>query len=405
VLLLLGFTLSSSLAGQIGTSRWWLLAAGLGFSVLLPVLLASWVRALRRGRGARTTRPSSLQAIALVNALLLLGAGLLAPGTTRVALGRHGSWWVEAISRGLGGDPKNAAVRGTGEVLRWLGALLPGQGEAGPALTASDGGTARRGDGGPAQPPGAADAGRPPDLRALPRDATAMVGGEVRVSFERRGSGVVVPVSLQGPGGRVEAKMLFDTGASFTTLNEATLRRLGLVVAPEDPTIETQTANGLVRRSLVVIDGVSVGRATVDGGVAVAACDPCASGEVVGLLGLNFSGHFRFTLDHAAGQLVLAARQGPIDHLADILPFVDLSEAKGSWRGPLLTVDVTVRSRAPRGLRDVKVAAVVKAEGREGRISGEAKQVPARGSTLLKLQGLPPVRAPSFTLRLESAAW
>jgi hypothetical protein len=232
-------------------------------------------------------------------------------------------------------------------------------------------------------------------------------GAEVRVAFERRGSAIVVPVKLSGAGGQtLEARMLFDTGASITTIDEKTLRALGQLLPPDAPTIETSTANGVVRRSLTVIEGIELGRgALVSGGVTVTLCEPCASGGTIGLLGLNVSRHFTVTLDHEAGQILLKPRALVGGHVLDIQPFVELRDARGSWRGPLLTVELVVESRAPRALRNLRVVAVVKDGAREGKIWGELKQLPARGRQPLTLQGLPPVKAASFALKLEAAEW
>jgi hypothetical protein len=257
-----------------------------------------------------------------------------------------------------------------------------------------------RADGGAPLP---REAGRPDARRPDRRIGEAgAAGGEVRVAIQRQSGAVVVPVRLQHGASEVSAKMVFDTGASLTTLNEATLRRLGVAVSPDDATVETHTANGTVRRSLSVIDTLWLGGAQLAGGLTVAVCEPCAQGELVGLLGLNVSGQFRVTLD--ADALVLQPK-AERSRLGDILPWVELKEASGVWRGPLLTVDLTVENRAPRTLRNVRVAAVVKDGLKEGRISAEMRELSARGRAPLRVQGLPPVRGSSFLLRLERAEW
>jgi hypothetical protein len=403
ILLLLGFSLSSSLAGQISASRVWMLAAGLLSAVLLPALVASWLRAMLRRRNRRG--PGTIAALVTINLLLLLGAALLAPGATRRALHQHGSWWVGGIAELLGKDAKNPAVVGAGSVFRWLGDRLPGTPMpeprvTGPSTPAPDGRAAR----------GALDGGVasvPADLAARHDLGASGPAGEIRVAFEKRGTAIVVPVKLTGAGGQVlEARMLFDTGASISTLDEKTLRAIGQTLPPDSPTIETMTANGVVRRSLTVIEGIELGSgAVVQGGVTVTLCEPCASGGTVGLLGLNFSRHFTVTLDHEAGQILLRRRALAGGRVLDIKPFVELGEAKGHWKGPLLTVECVVQSRAPRALRNLRIAALVKEGGREGKIWGELKELPARGRQPLTLQGLPPLKAPSFLLQLEQAEW
>jgi predicted aspartyl protease len=386
-------------------------AAGLVICFVLPIVIASWIRALRARRQAsgaagggpatpaRTAqKPSSLMTIAVSNALLLAVCALAAPKATQRALHQHGAWWVARIARAVGGDEQNAVVRVGHGAVRWLADLLPG-----PAPTPSPGtasgtasGTAPRLDSAVARLPDArrADQAPPPDP-----------GGEVRVVYEKRGNAIIVPVTVQGAGGSTAVKMIFDTGASLTTINEATLRAVGQWVATDDPTVETHTANGVVQRRITAIEGVGLGAARVGGGVTVSVCEPCASGDVVGLLGLNVQRHFRVTLDHDAGKLVLAPKSPPVGHLQDIMPFVEMRDASGEWRGPLLQVSLALVNRASRGLRNVRVAAVIKGEGKEGRIWGEAKVVPAKDRTPLKLEGLSPVKGKTFQLVLERAEW
>jgi hypothetical protein len=230
-------------------------------------------------------------------------------------------------------------------------------------------------------------------------DATA-----VQVHFERRGGAMVVPVLLAGPELQVEAKLLFDTGASLTTIDHATLGRLGLYVTAADPTVTMQTANGPVARTITVIDGLAVGAARVSGGLTVAICDACAQQDLVGLLGTNFTRHFRVAIDHEAGLLVLSPRPTPTDRLDDIRPFISLTDVRGVQRGGSLAVSLAVRNRSPRELRGVRVRA--EPDGRaEGAFGGTVSVVPPRGVAALKLVGdlTAPIR--HFEVRLEAAAW
>jgi predicted aspartyl protease len=407
LLLLLAFTLTSSLAGLVSASPWWMLAAGVALTVALPALVASWLRALRARRAGATASgrrgPSTMRALVVVN-LLVLVACALASGATRRAVRAHGSWWVARIARLLG-KPASPVIATTDALLGWLTDLLPGQSgqPAQPRPRQGDGGVAAR----------ALEAGRPADgdrARRPDSGARADVGatgsGGVTVAFERRGSGIVVPVTLVATAGtEVRVRMLLDTGASITTIDDRTLRGLGQMLPSDSPSIQTQTANGVVRRNVTVIEGAEVGAARVRGGLTVSLCEPCAAGEVVGLLGLNWARHFTVTIDHDGGRVVLTPKPGGGERLSDILPFVELGDAKGLWRGPLLSVECQLVSRAPRALRNLRVAAVVKEGAREGRIWTELKALPARGRVQLKLQGLPPVKAESFALRLEQAEW
>lgn len=405
LLLLLGFTVTSSLAAAVSENRWWLLGCGLVVCVVLPALVASWVRSLRKGGGPGRPRPTAVSAIAVTNALVVLGGGLLAPATTAERLRRHGAWWVESIAGLVGKKKDSPVVSGAERTMGWLAGLLPGAGDAG-VPDASQGASREAGPVAADSVEGAPDRG---EETAVPDRGVGVVElpGEVRVRFQRRGAAVVIPVTLHGPPGSVEVQMLFDTGASITTLDGATLRRLGVLVSPGDPTIETHTANGTARRIITTIDGVTLGGARIDRPVTVAHCEPCAKDEIVGLLGLNVLRRFAVTLDDEAGQVVLRPRRTghPQGELADIRPFIELQNPRGVWRGPLLTVTARLENRAPRGVRHLKLAAVVSDGAREGRVWGEVRDVPARGTVEVKLEGLSPVKGARFELRVEQASW
>jgi hypothetical protein len=406
LLLLVGFIVSSCLAGLISANRWWMLIAGLLVSFVLPVVIASWIRSLRRRSGGATPTgavvvrsPTSLGSVAIANALLLLVCCLAAPSTTRRAIYQHGTWWVEQISRGVKRPADNAVVRTTGSALRYLADLL-----GRPPPTADDG----TGSASPRSATDGAAVALTPDAtrpRPSPDLGPPLPAGEVRVAFQKRGNAIIVPVELQGASGTLTRKMLFDTGASLSTIDEKTLRSLGQWVSADDPTIETHTANGVVQRKLTVIEALTLGGSRVGGGLAVSVCDPCAAGDVVGLLGLNVQRHFKVTIDHEAGQLVLAPKRPPVGHLVDIQPFVELKQATGTWRGALLSVSLTVSNRAPRGVRRVRVAAVVKAGDKEGRVWGELPEVSARSQAPMKIEGLSPIKGTSFLLKLEQVEW
>ncbi|WP_102961051.1 retropepsin-like aspartic protease family protein [Mangrovicella endophytica] len=57
--------------------------------------------------------------------------------------------------------------------------------------------------------------------------------------------------------------VLVDTGATYVALDEATARRLGIHVAPDDFRYSVQTANGTRPVALATIDRLEVGRVAV----------------------------------------------------------------------------------------------------------------------------------------------
>jgi hypothetical protein len=230
-------------------------------------------------------------------------------------------------------------------------------------------------------------------------------GPGVRVAFEERGSAIVVPVLLRGYAGELRVRMLFDTGATITSIDNITLQRLGQRTSREDPEVVSHTANGKVRRKLAVIEDVTIGGLRVGGGVAVTICDPCASGDVVGLLGLNVARHFTVTVDHEGGELLLVPKASPVGHLHDIRHFVKLIKPRGMWTGRHLRIQFVLDNRAPRALTKVRVMAQVRIDGRVGRLYGNLLHVSARSQAMMTIEGDPGVPGRQFDLKLVRANW
>ena len=410
-----GFIVASSMAASLSENAWWLLGAGLGVSMIGPAIISSWVRNLRRPRHdpkdtnvEDETRPRALPrhpttsfTVLVLNAAMIAGLSTLAPAQTHSNVKLHGAWWVREMATNMDrpeGDPLIA--RGE-EAVAWLASLIPaGQGDAVSITSglppASDGGT------GPELAPDMglerADGLAPPE--------------EVQVSFQKKGSAVVVPVKLRGPAGEAQVNMIFDTGATITTVNQATLDRIGLVIDASAPTVQSHTANGVVVRRLGIIEGAELGRARVLRGLTVSLCDVCAKpagrdGEkaVVGLLGLNFSRNFLVTMDHEAGRIGLKPKTPAPDHTYDAQHFVRLENARGIWRGATFTVDLVVHNKASRALRNVEVSATVDGATGPGVLRAKLAGIPARGTRPLHMSGKLPSRGRSFKLKLEKALW
>jgi hypothetical protein len=390
-----------------------MLAAGLICSLVAPAVLASWLRALRRrprpgegGEPARPVgdprRPTTASTALVINLLLAAGAIFLAPGVTRAALMARGSWWVRGAARLLGEGDSHPVVARADQMVRQFASLLPARPGGGDGLTradAPDGGTLAE-LGTPLEPPGLS-----PLAERLDGGGEVPGGPGVRVAFEQRGSAIVVPVVLRGQAGEQRVKMLFDTGATLTSVNTATLHRLGQRPRWDDPEVESLTANGRVSRKLAVIEDVTIGGLRVGGGVAVTICDPCASGEVVGLLGLNVARHFKVTVDHEEGQLMLVPKAGPLGHLADIRHFVKITKPRGVWTGQHLKIQFVLDNRAPRALTRIRVMAEVRVNDQVGRLYGSLLQVSARSQAMMTIEGDPGVPGRQFSLKLVQARW
>lgn len=177
----------------------------------------------------------------------------------------------------------------------------------------------------------------------------------VVLPYEGMGSALHVPVELEGPDGAVaEVTMIFDTGASFTTLDMATLSALGVRVPNDAPEVRVHTAAGERSSRLVMLPRLWLGGLLVEG-VTVGVCDACATDQDAGLLGLNVSGRFLTTVDQARREIVLRPRQGPDDRLADVRYWVALSATATAWPDGHTEAVVTVQNNAPRDIIDATV--------------------------------------------------
>ena len=331
-----------------------LLIVGLPFGAALVALAA-----LRRN-------PLAAPLLGMVSATLLYAFPLYLTGERGAALGRG---LALAAAPAAAGDPEVSRRWGAwGNV---LDKLLPGA-PNGRVL---------------AEAPLASAPEAPPPAPA-PLPAPAGHGGDdahdhVVLPYEGSGNALHVPVEIEGPSGEVvEVTMIFDTGASFTTLDTATLRRLGLRVPADAPEVRVHTAAGERSSRLVLVPRVWIGGLQVEG-VTVGVCDDCANGVDVGLLGLNVSGRFLTTVDQARREIVLRPRQGPDDRLADVRYWVELGAEATRWPDGQVEARVRVENRSARDIlgatvelrcdevREVKIGRV-----RAGRVHEEEVRLP-----------------------------
>jgi hypothetical protein len=421
---LLGMLAMGSIAGRFVSSAWWMLAAATSVCLIVPLGIALWLKRL----AAEPERvPGAITILLLLN-LTLLGILVgLAGSTTQQALRNHGTWWTRlSVSAGEPNEKTSDWKQTAGKVVGWLASAIPteqsaprsrsGEESAGERPTAARRSTAdpydnQQGEGpaDPATEPNVAtDERAAPDEALTESPADASPNGEpaegvTTVGFRRHGSAIVVPVRLRGPRLAKEVQMLFDTGATFSTIDSRTLADLGLYVTSSDPTIDLRTANGVSRQTITVIEGASLGSASVDGGLTVALCDACGSENVVGLLGLNFARHFRVTVDHADGLLQLERKQTAPSRLYDIRPFVQLSDIRGQQRGNLLRVTLWVGNHSPRPLRELTVTAYA-GDSANTSVSGHISSL-SPGRRKLQFEGRVPASAEGFRVELSDASW
>ena len=221
----------------------------------------------------------------------------------------------------------------------------------------------------------------------------------VVLPYEGRGSSLKVPVDLEGEDGEVlEVMMLFDTGASFTSVDRATLDELGVEVPRDAPEVVVRTANGERSTELVLLERVWLGGMAIDG-VTVGICESCAHDDEVGLLGLNVSGRFLVTVDQEAREIQLQPRKSD-DRTADIRYWVEPSARATRWDDGRIEVEATLVNNAPRTVRD----AVVRIDCGEP-FTARFPPVAAGDEEVVRV-GLPDgTDCAGYTIALESARW
>ena len=196
--------------------------------------------------------------------------------------------------------------------------------------------------------------GRPPPPMAertvseVPLPADGPRDGVV-LPFEGTGRSMSVPVSV----GSAELWLLFDTGATLTTLNAETLAILGVSVPSDAPTVTLRTAGGERVAPVVFIDQLWVGGLEVEG-VTVAVCEACADAHTAGLLGLNVSGRFRVTVDSQRRELILQPRDD-INNAVDLSPWLQIEATAVHWSDGRIEVELRAASAVERAIAEVTV--------------------------------------------------
>ena len=189
---------------------------------------------------------------------------------------------------------------------------------------------------------------------ALP-PAPKIPGDQVVLPTEGRRGSLRIPVTVEGPRRQLETTMIFDTGATITTLDRATLRKIGVRIPEDAPRMQVHTAAGPRETQVVLVDRLWVGGLEVEG-VTISVCDACATGEAVGLLGLNVSERFLVTVDGAREELILAPRKGSTNRAVDVTPWVDLQAEATRWPDGRTEVILEAENTSARWIERLTVA-------------------------------------------------
>lgn len=121
------------------------------------------------------------------------------------------------------------------------------------------------------------------------------------IPFERQGSVVIVDAIFNR---RTTARLVVDTGASFTMISSATAKELNIDAAQNQRTAPFQTANGTIQAPLINLDSITVGGIEIKN-LTAAVHDINTDAKVAGLLGLDFLSNFRMDIDTEKGMLYL----------------------------------------------------------------------------------------------------
>jgi clan AA aspartic protease (TIGR02281 family) len=294
--------------------------------------------------------------------------------------------WVLVAARGVAGEDAGQALR-TGMVAigvpgasaRGLArVLLPDGQESGTSVEA------------PVEPATLVPA-------PTPACAPALAGDAVVLPYEGSGHSLALPVQM----GELDLSMLFDTGATLTTLDRRTLARLGVSVPHDAPVIQLRTANGPAQAPIVLLPKVWVGGMAVEG-VTVGVCEPCADETVVGLLGLNVTGRFLDTLDTSRKEVSFAPRAGG-DRLIDVGPWLDVDASLHAWEDGRVRATVHARNRSVRDVTESSVTLSCEGSERtwERRLGPVAAGSEQRGE--FALEGAEDCEA--WSVRLSGARW
>jgi hypothetical protein len=202
--------------------------------------------------------------------------------------------------------------------------------------------------------------------------------GGFTMIFEREGSSILVPATVQGK----PVYFVFDTGATTSTLSYDFAKAANILPKSDYPTVQAQTANGMAVFQFGLIDQLVLG-GRLHAGVTFSVCSACPTGmhkgkPIVGLLGLNVISRYRVSIDDGAGKIEMTPGSRFSDRSRDIGPWLVIEDFQ-------ITIDtgkhkalIKVQNLAPRRISDVTLMAQC-ADGKQ--VEVDQKSIEARGKT------------------------
>jgi clan AA aspartic protease (TIGR02281 family) len=142
------------------------------------------------------------------------------------------------------------------------------------------------------------------EFHALMKDALAAMDRDFsreKVEAERRGSHWIVPVVLDG---KVNARLLLDTGASMVVISRSIAAQLGPEAKKAGATTVTVADGRTVPTDVLELPSVEVGLNRADK-VLAAIMPDAPQGDIDGLLGMTFLNRFGFESDPKSGVFYL----------------------------------------------------------------------------------------------------
>lgn len=138
---------------------------------------------------------------------------------------------------------------------------------------------------------------------AAPPDPKVSESEGFEVNLFRRYELLLVEVLLNG---KVRKHFIVDTGASFTLINQQTVRELGITIDENTPVIRSVSVSDVILTPLVTLKSIQVGKAEVENVETLVYTMPTYQG----LLGNSFLNKFKVVIDANNAKMTLFSMQG-----------------------------------------------------------------------------------------------
>lgn len=229
----------------------------------------------------------------------------------------------------------------------------------------------------------------------------------ITLSFEKRGNSMLVPAQINGK----EVYFLFDTGASYTSLNPEVADAVNAEPPDHAPSRPVETAKGRAMLTFGLLERLRLDR-KLHRNVTFGLCRGCPSRTfrgkpVAGLLGLNVLNRYAIDINSNKGIVEMTPNASHGDRRADVEPWIELRDIKGG-RTPerdgkrAYLVRFTAVNRSPRRIGSVDLSAAC----RGGRATGEPVTMSlSSGATTEREVEFRTQNCPSPHVEVVSADW